>query len=247
MVTPMTSTPTGGLSDHPPGVERALGIQGWMSLPELLLLHRLAADVPAGGTVVEVGTWKGRSAIAMCDALDGKDGVSFHAVDTFLGNEGIERMHERHGAEIAEDRIYREFLENSRPYPFVEVVRLSSAEASTQFETESIDLLFVDADHSFDQVLLDIRNWFGKVKVGGVIAGHDYPKFDVDRAVHTHFSSVGSVGSVWYVRRRAGKLPFHPLPFVAGTIRTSLKRVPHLEKRLRRVWLTTSGMRSRSG
>jgi len=215
-----------------------------MNLPELLLLHRLAAEVPAGGTVVEVGTWKGRSAVAMCDALQGTPGVSFYAVDTFLGTDGVERMHQAHGAEIAADRIYGEFLENSRPYPFVNVVRLPSAQAWREFEAESIDLLFIDADHVFDEVLLDIRNWFAKVRVGGVIAGHDYPKFDVARAVHTHFGSVATTGSVWYVERPSGELAFHPWPFTVGRVRTALKRWPRVEERIRRAWVRASGSRA---
>jgi hypothetical protein len=221
-------------------VERALGIQGWMEVPELVLLHRLASEVAHGGTVVEVGSWKGRSAVAMCDALQGKDGVRFHGVDTFLGTEGDQHMR-KHGSEIAEDRIYSAFLENTQPYPFVDILRLPSVAASRHFARGSIDMLFIDADHTFDGVVRDIRHWFGKVKVGGVIAGHDYPRFDVARAVHTHFKSVDSVGSVWHVQRPPGRLPFHPLPYVAGRGRTALKRLPHVEDTVRRAWVSATG------
>jgi len=49
-----------------------------------------------------------------------------------------------------------------------------STQAWRRFSDESIDLLFVDGDHSFDGCLSDLRNWYPKVKPNGVILGHDY-------------------------------------------------------------------------
>jgi predicted O-methyltransferase YrrM len=49
-----------------------------------------------------------------------------------------------------------------------------SRDVAAGFENESIDLVFIDADHSRDAVLGDLEAWTPKVKKGGVIAGHDY-------------------------------------------------------------------------
>jgi len=49
-----------------------------------------------------------------------------------------------------------------------------STQAWRRFSDESIDLLFVDGDHSFEGCLRDLRNWYPKVKPNGVILGHDY-------------------------------------------------------------------------
>lgn len=38
----------------------------------------------------------------------------------------------------------------------------------------SLDLVFVDGDHSYDAVKGDIRHWFPTIRLGGVLAGHDY-------------------------------------------------------------------------
>jgi len=56
----------------------------------------------------------------------------------------------------------------------------------------NIDMVFIDADHSYEGVHNDILKWLPKVKSGGIISGHDYGlnpagvnRFPgVDRAVH---------------------------------------------------------------
>lgn len=49
-----------------------------------------------------------------------------------------------------------------------------SDEAASRFEDNSVDLVFIDADHSEAWVRRDIAAWLPKVKPGGVISGHDY-------------------------------------------------------------------------
>lgn len=50
----------------------------------------------------------------------------------------------------------------------------------------SLDIVYIDADHSYEGVKKDLESWFPKVKIGGVIAGHDYinPAYGVLQAVN---------------------------------------------------------------
>jgi predicted O-methyltransferase YrrM len=48
---------------------------------------------------------------------------------------------------------------------------------------ESLDLVFIDGDHSEDAVLRDLHFWFRKVRRGGQILGDDYWMESVSRAV----------------------------------------------------------------
>jgi hypothetical protein len=41
-----------------------------------------------------------------------------------------------------------------------------------------LDLVYIDACHSYECVRNDLNAWFGKVKKGGIIAGHDYKNND---------------------------------------------------------------------
>lgn len=54
--------------------------------------------------------------------------------------------------EIFEDNVYQDFLENTINYPFLEVIRANSAEVAIIFLNNSIILIFIDGDHSFDAV-----------------------------------------------------------------------------------------------
>jgi len=38
----------------------------------------------------------------------------------------------------------------------------------------SLDFVYIDADHSYDMVMLDIIKWGRKLKKGGIMSGHDY-------------------------------------------------------------------------
>jgi len=56
----------------------------------------------------------------------------------------------------------------------VELVRKYSVDAAADYPDEYFDYVHIDADHTYDAVLADLNAWWPKVKVGGVISGHDY-------------------------------------------------------------------------
>jgi len=39
---------------------------------------------------------------------------------------------------------------------------------------EELDFAYIDANHSYEGVKKDIKNYYSKVKIGGIICGHDY-------------------------------------------------------------------------
>ena len=73
------------------------------------------------------------------------------------------------------DKIYEIFTDNMDSLKNYHVpMRTTSLEASEQFEDDSLDFVFIDASHEYEDVKRDICAWLPKVKVGGVLAGHDY-------------------------------------------------------------------------
>jgi hypothetical protein len=65
-------------------------------------------------------------------------------------------------------------------------MRATSEKAILKFPDNSLDFVYIDGDHSYDAVLLDIILWHRKVKDGGILAGHDYQetrKHGVKKAV----------------------------------------------------------------
>jgi hypothetical protein len=55
-----------------------------------------------------------------------------------------------------------------------EIYRQTSLNAAKAFEPESLDFVYLDANHSYEAVRDDINAWWPKVKPGGMLAGDDY-------------------------------------------------------------------------
>ena len=53
-------------------------------------------------------------------------------------------------------------------------MEMLSTEAARQFQDESIDFAYIDADHTYKEVLADIKAWLPKICKNGMIGGHDY-------------------------------------------------------------------------
>ena len=61
-------------------------------------------------------------------------------------------------------------------FPKVSIIRKRSMDALYQFADNSLDFVFIDANHSFPYVAEDIFFWEKKVRPGGIVSGHDYLK-----------------------------------------------------------------------
>jgi hypothetical protein len=64
--------------------------------------------------------------------------------------------------------------QNLEPFKNVEYVRKTSMEAVKDFKDESLDFVYIDGLHDFDNVMLDLIHWAPKVRNGGIVSGHDY-------------------------------------------------------------------------
>jgi len=71
---------------------------------------------------------------------------------------------------------YKSTVARLEPYNAT-IIRKTSLMASLEIEDESLDFIFVDADHTFDYVMMDIILWSRKVRYGGIISGHDFYAF----------------------------------------------------------------------
>ena len=94
------------------------------------------------------------------------------------------------------ESINNEYKANIEPY----IGRLAeysyySHEAAEMMENESLDFVFLDAQHDYQSVKRDIACWLPKVKKGGLMSGHDYDpnperNYGVIPAVNEKFGSV---------------------------------------------------------
>lgn len=75
------------------------------------------------------------------------------------------------------DGFYAQAQERLAPYGTrVRFIRAFSLDAAAQIPDRSLDFVYIDAAHDFASVTADIAAWSKKVRVGGIVAGHDYIK-----------------------------------------------------------------------
>jgi predicted O-methyltransferase YrrM len=157
-------------------IERAISTCGWMSEDELSYLARCASK---SGSIVEIGSWKGRSTLALACNTPG----IVYAVDTWKGTE-------QQGDELSlheEGWLLEEFKRNTTNIDNIVICEGPSAEIAKQMRGHTFDMIFIDGYHTYEGVKDDILSWTPMLKTGGILCGHDYipPYWDgLLRAVH---------------------------------------------------------------
>jgi predicted O-methyltransferase YrrM len=181
--------------DHAPVLERALAVDGLTKQSELELLLELARGMPAGAVVVEVGSYRGRSTLAIAEGLEGVSDAKLVAVDTFAGDRGWTERPTPEEARATFDR-------NTAEVAFLEVLQAESVAAARQVADSSVDWVFIDALHDYRSVVADIRAWAPKVKPSGLFSGHDWGRHDVTDAVLRFFplDEVEAQHHIWMTR-----------------------------------------------
>ena len=116
---------------------------------------------------VEVGTFKGEFSKTILSQWHGK----LYMVDVWNKIENYDDKN-NHDHTVG---IYNECIKNtSEFYERSFMLRMTSEEGSKLFQNNSLDFVYIDANHSYDGFMADLNFWVPKVKPGGLISGHDY-------------------------------------------------------------------------
>ena len=71
------------------------------------------------------------------------------------------------------------------------------------YQDNSLELVFIDAAHDYNNVCLDINAWLPKLKYNGILAGHDISFADVEKAVNLILKNYLTPGEdIWVYRKR---------------------------------------------
>lgn len=172
----------------PEGVVEYLNfIEGWMEPVELVWLYLTAKGM---GSIVEIGSWKGRSTHALLSGCKG----TVWAVDHFRGSkEQIEN--DLTYSEIEKGNIYKDFLKNVGHFKNLKLLKMDSLEAVKKFKDNSVDMVFIDGGHSYKEVKQDIKAWCPKARK--IICGHDFNFLGVNQAVDESFDKIFTSEMLW--------------------------------------------------
>jgi hypothetical protein len=178
-------------------------IPGWFNMEKQYLY--LLNNAPDGGIFVELGTWKGKStSFIVTEIINQKRKIDFYAVDLFRNDEN---MDEKEIIAYGKDySIYEEYKKNTEHLSsHYKTIISDSSKASNYFDDESVDVIFIDAGHTYESVKNDIVSWLPKIKKGGVISGHDYReswKDDVIKAVNEILGKPDFIeNDCWFIKK----------------------------------------------
>ena len=123
---------------------------------------------------LELGTYKGNSICSLADEISkyiDLDEVEVCTIDTFKPT-ATSSDHWRDEGDLKE--LCYSNIEKLGMTDIIDVMEGTGHRWVSLFEDEYFDFVFIDADHKYESVKQDIDDWFPKVKVGGILAGHDY-------------------------------------------------------------------------
>ena len=170
-----TASPSGSQAPSPASFDQVFrsvaDVEGWMTRGQARRLWDRARTLPAGGRVVEIGSYRGRSAIVLASAAPA--GVQVVCIDPHGGND---RGPQQFEGEFAEgQRDHEAFVANLRRAGVIDRIRhirKASQDAADDVPGE-VELLYIDGAHRFHPARADIERWGAKVRPGGTLLIHD--------------------------------------------------------------------------
>lgn len=131
---------------------------------------------------IEVGVERGYYSEVLCKA---NPDATIYGVDPWESlemciNNQPEKRTQNHSSQNRCNRIFNEAKLRLSVYPNYKFIKSYSIDAANQFADNSVDFVYIDANHEYTQVLNDLRIWERKIRPGGVVSGHDYYDADTD-------------------------------------------------------------------
>ena len=82
------------------------------------------------------------------------------------------------------------FIENMTDRGLIEVIEViqgNSVNVADRFKNESVDFIWLDTNHDYELTIKELPAWYPKLKIGGIIGGHDWCIEGVPKAVKEFF------------------------------------------------------------
>ena len=158
-------------SDFSSALAAVSQVEGWMTDDQARRLWDAARAVPPGGQIVEIGSFRGRSAIVLARAADPSARVV--AIDPHAGNDrGPQEIEGYAGEAQADHDAFLANLDSAGVRDRITHVRQPSAAAHADVDGP-VDLLYIDGAHRYAPARDDIRDWGARVAPGGAMLIHD--------------------------------------------------------------------------
>lgn len=173
----------------------------WISGRDIVpLIQNLPTDTPIG---IEIGVDFAPTSWYLLKSIPG---LRLYGVDPYVAYQDWKPGVEGWFSQESTDHRYKMMCERLAQFgDRWKHYRLSSDDAVPLFADDAFDFIFIDGLHEYDQVLADCRNYYPKIKSGGIFSGHDYKAIEgVGKAVDEFAAEVNATvnylpdNDAWY-------------------------------------------------
>jgi predicted O-methyltransferase YrrM len=187
--------------DKQAALDASSEVEGWLNEAQGARLWQAARRVPPGGSIVEIGSFRGRSAVVLASAA--ADGAQIVAIDPHAGGDrGPGEITPQAERGEADNLAFTANLRRAGVEGRVRLVRKMSGDALGDV-TGEVDLLYIDGAHRYAPASDDIARWGARVRPGGTLAIHDsFNAIGVTAALLRHVV----FGGTWHYVGRTGSL-----------------------------------------
>lgn len=157
--------------------------------PDFIDVYREMTGTFCHGTFIEVGTWIGNSLWHLVnEVMCARKSIRVIGVDDFtatgISGKWFDNVRKEFGDISIRDAFVKRMEIYRQPRDY-ELFDMPSVRAAEVFRDNSLQFVYIDADHRLASVCTDILVWWRKLACGGILAGHDIRDDDVDLAVRS--------------------------------------------------------------
>lgn len=148
----------------------------------------IANGLPDGARVVEIGVSNGRSLVYLASKIRSL-GKTARVI-------GIDNMD--YGRADQRNEIINHIIKSGEE---IELLEMSSLDASTKFPDGYFDFIFIDSSHKYEQTKAEIILWNRKLKDNKILAGHDYNFMEGKEVLEAVNEIIGTENVITYGTR----------------------------------------------
>lgn len=199
-------------------------LDGWLSMHEGFFLYETARRIKGKGSIVEIGSWMGKSTICLAAGSKISHGSKVTAIDPHKGE------YTKNNKIGKKSPTYKKFQKNVSEVSLLSYINpiIATSQKAAKNWKKPIKFLFIDGLHDYKNTHLDYSLWSPFVQNDGIIAFHDAfcghvgPERVVKEILHKDWKSIGVVGSVIFFQKGNAKTIFQLFNSIRHKILISL-------------------------
>lgn len=208
-------------------------VEGWLTPREIEFVSLLAAVPTAAGEILEIGSFRGKSTIALALGSELEhDSPRISVVDPFpaFGE------NETNSEAPTSRELFERNIGTAGVAERIEINQMLSGDLVEKWD-RPLRLLWVDGDHTYEGANIDIQGFSPFLVDGGIIACHDIltpfgctQSFKENIVENPHYGPIGFCGSIGWAKYNQD--PAQAIPFA--------KAKQQLEQKLSRLCIGKS-------